>query len=133
MKIRMSLFVFRKSKQSKLKNNWRTWTVLKLHKTQITLLRLLRIIWHIWRSSHRRCSVKKGVLTNFAKFTGKHLWQSFFLNKIAGLWLFSSEFCKISKNTFSTEHLQTTAVFAPVLVTEFSDSLKLSRFRNTDI
>ena len=25
------------------------------------------------RSSHRRCSVKKGVLRNFAKFTGKHL------------------------------------------------------------
>ena len=26
------------------------------------------------RSSHRRCSVRKGVLTNFAKFTGKHLY-----------------------------------------------------------
>ena len=25
------------------------------------------------RSSHRRCSVRKGVLRNFAKFTGKHL------------------------------------------------------------
>ena len=25
------------------------------------------------RSSHRRCSVKKGVLKNFAIFTGKHL------------------------------------------------------------
>ena len=24
-------------------------------------------------SSHQRCSVKKGVLRNFAKFTGKHL------------------------------------------------------------
>ena len=23
-------------------------------------------------SSHRRCSLKKGVLRNFAKFTGKH-------------------------------------------------------------
>ena len=28
------------------------------------------------RSSHRRCSIKKGVLKNFAKFTGKHLCQS---------------------------------------------------------
>ena len=27
------------------------------------------------RSSHRRCSVKKRVLRNFAKFTGKHLCQ----------------------------------------------------------
>ena len=41
-----------------------------------------------FRSSHRRCSVctvKKGVLRNFAKFTGKHLCQSLFLNKVAGL------------------------------------------------
>ena len=28
---------------------------------------------------------KKGVLKNFVKFTGKHLCQSFFLNKVAGL------------------------------------------------
>ena len=31
------------------------------------------------------CSVRKGVLRNFAKFTGKHLSQSLFLNKVAGL------------------------------------------------
>ena len=36
------------------------------------------------RSRHRRCSVRKGVLRNFAKFTGKHLWQSLFFNKVAG-------------------------------------------------
>ena len=30
------------------------------------------------RSSHWSCSVKKGVLKNFAKFTGKHLCQSLF-------------------------------------------------------
>ena len=28
---------------------------------------------------------KKGILRNFAKFTGKHLCQSLFLNKVAGL------------------------------------------------
>ena len=28
---------------------------------------------------------KEGVLENFAKFTGKHLCQSLFLNKVAGL------------------------------------------------
>ena len=28
---------------------------------------------------------KKGVLRNFAKFIGKHLWQSLFFNKVAGL------------------------------------------------
>ena len=37
------------------------------------------------RNSHRRCSVKKDVLRNFAKFTGKYLCQSLFLNKVAGL------------------------------------------------
>ena len=36
-----------------------------------------------------RCSVKKGVLRNFAKFTGKHLCQRLFFNKVADLsgWL----------------------------------------------
>ena len=34
------------------------------------------------RSSHRRCSVKKGVLRNFAKFTGKHLCQRLFCNSL---------------------------------------------------
>ena len=36
------------------------------------------------RSSHQRCSVKKGVLRNFAKFIGKHLCQNLFFNKVAG-------------------------------------------------
>ena len=31
------------------------------------------------RSSHRRCSVKKGVLKNFVNFTGKHLCWCLFL------------------------------------------------------
>ena len=35
------------------------------------------------RSSHRRCSVRKGVLRNFTKFTGKYLCQSLFFNKVA--------------------------------------------------
>ena len=38
----------------------------------------------ICRSSHRGFSVKKGV-RNFAKFTGKHLYQSPFFNKVTGL------------------------------------------------
>ena len=36
------------------------------------------------RSSQRWCSVRKGVLRNFAKFTGKHLCQSLFFSKVAG-------------------------------------------------
>ena len=59
--------------------------------------------------------MKKGVLTNFAKFTGKHLCQGLFFNKVAGLSFviklhrpatllkakaFSCEFYEISKNSF---------------------------------
>ena len=57
---------------------------------------------------------KKGVLINFAKFTGKHLCQNPFFNKAPDLraqgcifikketlaQVFSCEFCEISKNTF---------------------------------
>ena len=51
------------------------------------LLHQLRIkkIDIICRSSHRRCSVRKSGLRNLAKFTGKHLCQSFFFNKVADL------------------------------------------------
>ena len=37
------------------------------------------------RSSHQRCSIIKVVLINFVKFKGKHLYQSLFLNTVAGL------------------------------------------------
>ena len=37
-----------------------------------------------FRMSHGRCSVKIGVLKNFAKLTGKDLCQSLFFNKVAG-------------------------------------------------
>ena len=35
------------------------------------------------RSSHWKCSARKGDLGNFAKLTGKHLCQSLFFNKVA--------------------------------------------------
>ena len=38
-----------------------------------------------FRSSHLELFYKKGVLKNFAKFTGKNLCQSLFFNKVAGL------------------------------------------------
>ena len=42
------------------------------------------------RSSHRRFSLRKGTVTNFAKLTGKHLCQSLFLIKLqsSGLQLY---------------------------------------------
>ena len=56
------------------------------------------------RSSHHRCSIKKGVLRNLTKFTGKHLCQSLFVNKVikkeALAQVLSCQFCKISKNAF---------------------------------
>ena len=66
----------------------------------------------LYRSSHRRCSVRKGVVKNFAKFTGKHLCQSLFINKLQAkpfnfinketqAQVFSCELCEISKNSFS--------------------------------
>ena len=64
------------------------------------------------RSSHRKCSIRKGVLRNWAKFTGKHLRQGLFFNKTCNfigkeslLQVFSCEFCQISKNIFFTGHL----------------------------
>ena len=68
------------------------------------------------------------VLKNFTKFTGKHLCQSFFFNKVSGLrpptllkkrlWrkCFSCELCEIFMNTFITEHfLMTASVALPIL------------------
>ena len=64
-----------------------------------------------YRSSHRRCSVRKSVLRNSAKFEGKHLCQSLCFSKVAGqrvdtllkqtvAQVFSCETCEISKKTF---------------------------------
>ena len=44
------------------------------------------LVQHLYRGSHRGCSVKKGVLRNFAKFTGKHLRQR--LWKVSGIGVF---------------------------------------------
>ena len=60
------------------------------------------------KSSHHRWSMKKGVLRNFAKFTGKHLCQSLFFKKETLAQVFSCTFCEISKNTLFTKHLWTT-------------------------
>ena len=48
----------------------------------------------------QRCSLKKDVLRNFAKFTGKHLCQSVFFKKETLAQAFSCEFSEISKNAF---------------------------------
>ena len=40
---------------------------------------------NLYGSSHLKCSVRKGVLRSFAKFTGKHLCQTLYFDKVAGL------------------------------------------------
>ena len=52
------------------------------------------------KNSHRRCSVRKGVLRNFVKLTGIHLCQSFFFNKVASLRCFPVSFAKFLKTPF---------------------------------
>ena len=90
---------------------------------------LLAVIWkqkaqistHIWgrRVFKGMCSMKKGVLRNFAQFTGKHLCQSIFLNKLAAsdykfikketlAQVFCCELRVISKNAFCIEDLPMT-------------------------
>ena len=59
------------------------------------------------RSSRLEVSCRKGVLRNIAKFTGKHLCQSPFLNKIAGLGLQ----IKVYKKPFSYRPPPVTAPF----------------------
>ena len=39
----------------------------------------------LFRSSRPGLFCRKGALRNFAKFTGKHLYQSLFFDKVAGL------------------------------------------------
>ena len=52
-----------------------------------------------YRSSHQSYSARKGVLRNFAKFTGRHLSQSLFLNKVAGFrnYRSSHQSCSVRK------------------------------------
>ena len=57
------------------------------------------------RSCHLTCSIINGVLRNFAKFTGKHLCQKFFFNKVAesqSLWhrCFPVNFVKFLRTLF---------------------------------
>ena len=68
-------------------------------------------------SSRPEVFCEKGVLRNFTKFTGKHLCQSLFFNKVAGLRLatllkkrlwhrcFPVNFVKFLRTPFFIEHL----------------------------
>ena len=78
-------------------------TCLRAYSHSQNILRLTSIpciavfLWIICRSSHRRCSLRKGVLRSFS-----------FLIKLQ-VWGRSYEFCEVSKKTFFTEHLWASA------------------------
>ena len=55
----------------------------------------------LFRSSRPEVFYRKGVLRNFAKYTGKYRPEACnFIKKETLAQVFSSEFCEISKNTF---------------------------------
>ena len=63
------------------------------------------------RSSHQRCSVKRGVLRNFTNFTGKHvsLRPATLLKKRPWRRCFPVNFAKFLRTFFLREHVWTTA------------------------
>ena len=65
-----------------------------------------RINDSIARSSRSEVIYKKGVLKIFAKFTGKHLCQSFFLKKRLWHRCFPVNFSKFLRTPVLTEHLR---------------------------
>ena len=95
-----------------------------------------------FRSSCQDVFCKKGVLRNFAKFTGKHLCQSLYFNKVAGLrpeacnvikietlaQLFSCEFWEISINTFSYKTLPVAASGGYLNVSRNSWKIRVNEF-----
>ena len=90
------------------------------------LFRLKLAVSHV-RRGRPKVFCKKVILRNFAKFTGKHLCQRLFFNKVTGLrsyacnfikkeslaQVFFCELCEISKNAYFTAHLCTTSSDMP--------------------
>ena len=77
--------------------------VVRLSYVCMLLVEIYQKCVQLFRSSRLEVFCKKDVLRNFTKFTGIHLCQSLFLNKVKKKDLaqvFSCEFCKISKSTF---------------------------------
>ena len=61
----------------------------------------------VYGSNHRRCSVKKDVLENFANYTGKHLcWSLLLLKGDSNLGAFC-EICEFFKSPYFEERLRT--------------------------
>ena len=83
---------------------WNGLSYVTTSKLNICIILSSRFFQLYFRSSHRNCSLKKGIIEIVAKFTGKHLWQSLLFNKVTDAacnffkkeslaHLFSCEFC----------------------------------------
>ena len=68
---------------------FKSFTLCNFLNESFNISRPLRKTWTLYppkfRSSRQKVFRKKGVFRNFAKFIGKHLCQSLFFNKAAGL------------------------------------------------
>ena len=98
----------------KIKNSFKIWNSNYLTDFNMSFPRRLKqfciaSLHAKYRSSGPEVFCKNGVLRNFAKFTGKHLWQGLFLNKVAErLWhmCFPVNFAKfLWTPLLSIEHL----------------------------
>ena len=87
-----------------------------------------------YRSSHQMCSVRKSVLRNLTKFTGKQLFQSLFLNKVAGRpRYFPVNFVKFLRRLFHRTPLGDCFItYALAFVSYFTVSLANSPFTTID-
>ena len=79
------------SKQKKIKMKAQNVMICSYHskvtstQNKVVLFFFLFGSWSLVRSSHPELFCRGNVLRNFAKFTGKHLCQSLFFNKVADL------------------------------------------------
>ena len=68
---------------------------------------VFNLFYFLLRSSLLELFCKRGVLRIFAKFTGKHLYQSLFFNKVLEFGTgFPGNFAKFLRAPFLTEHFR---------------------------
>ena len=85
-------------------------TILVVHHFKKLLLLFFSCVWTwFFQKQPPEAFCKKGVVKNFAKFTGNTFARVFFTKLQTLAQLFSCEFCEIFKSTFCTEHLWMTA------------------------
>ena len=80
------------------------------------------------RTSRPEVFCKKGGFRKFAKFLGKHLCQSPFFNKVAGL---PVNFVKFLRTSFFIEHLWWLLLFSVETVSSFALLFFLNAFFQT--